>query len=63
MKIHKPSLVATIILTVCLFMVLGAKMDRHIETLELRITAIERGHVLENGVETCRQKDCPICNR
>ena len=41
----------------------GSRVDRRIETLERRITAIERGHRIENGVETCRQKDCPICNR
>ena len=41
----------------------GAKVDRRIETLERRITAIERGHQIVSGVETCRRKDCPICNR
>lgn len=41
----------------------GAKVDRSIETLERRITALERGHLIVNGVETCDRKDCPICNR
>lgn len=41
----------------------GHKVDRRIETLERRIVALERGHVIENDVETCRRKDCPTCNR
>jgi len=35
----------------------GAKVDRRIEMLERRITALEREHV-----EMCRRDDCPICN-
>lgn len=41
----------------------GAKVGRRIETLERRITALERGHRIVNGIETCERKGCPICNR
>jgi hypothetical protein len=41
----------------------GAKVDRRMETLERRVTALERGHRIIYGVETCTRKDCPLCNQ
>lgn len=41
----------------------GHKVDRRMEQIERRVTALERGHRIVNGVETCERKNCTICNR
>jgi hypothetical protein len=41
----------------------GHKVDRRVEALEQRVTALERGHRIVDGVETCTRKDCPLCNQ
>lgn len=41
----------------------NAKVESRLHTLERRITALERGHTIENGIETCRNNKCGICNR
>lgn len=39
-----------------------ASLRHRIDSVEWRVTAIERGHRIKNGIETCTTTPCPICN-